>query len=333
MKLRALAVLLAGVCAVAQDGRPQLTWQGSVDGVTILYLRGNRIRVENKRGEPVQSQKVKFYNPLPDTRQSVRVSLLEGRGAVRVIDQPRLENDYTAAVQIEDLQSGRSFYSLAFYWDAGFATSRHGKSGKLSWSGRVDDEVTVTCRADQCVSEVVRGAAVMRERAKFSQPLPRAEVRVSLENIQGRGEIRLKEQPRRDNNYAARVQIRDLEPGIGDYAFVLTWTPEPRGDKEPVAAQRGLLWSARVDGRVRVTVQGGSAYSEAVPGGSVTAEHADWLRPLPATDGLNPALKKLAGRGTAEIVEMPSSGNHYRLVFELGHAGGGPDNYEIEVDW
>src|ERR1700736_5099470 len=197
MKLLAIAALVAGACAVAQDGRPQMTWQASVDGAAILYLRGNRLKVENKRGEPVQSQKVKFYDRLPDTRQSVRVNVLEGRGAVRVIDQPRLENDYTASVQIEDLQGGRSFYSLAFYWDAGFASSGHGHAGKLSWSGRVDDEVTVSCRAGQCVSEVVRGASVMRERARFSQPLPRAEVRVSLENIQGRGEIRLIEQPRR----------------------------------------------------------------------------------------------------------------------------------------
>ena len=173
----------------------------------------------------------------------------------------------------------------------------------------------------------------MRERAKFSQPLPRAEVRVSLEDIQGRGEIRLMEQPRRDNNYAARVRIRDLEPGVGDYSFVLTWTPEQRGDKAPAIAQRGLVWSGRVDGHVRVTVQGGSAYSEAVRGGSVTGEHAEWLRPLPAIDGLTPVLKKLAGRGKAAIVEVPSSQNRYRLVFEIDDTEAGPDNYEIEVDW
>jgi hypothetical protein len=333
MKLLAIAALAAGACAVAQEGRPQLTWQGSVDGATILYLRGNRLKVENKHGAPVESQKVKFYDRLPDTRQSVRVNVLEGRGAVRVIDQPRLENDYTAAVQIEELQGGRSFYSLAFYWDPGFAASAHGRPGKLSWSGRVDEEITVSCRADQCVSEVVRGAAVMRERAKFSQPLPRAEVRVSLEDIQGRGEIRLMEQPRRDNNYAARVLIRDLEPGVGDYSFVLKWTAEPRGDKEPAIAQRGLVWSGQVNGQVRVTVQGGSAYSEAAHSGSVTGEHAEWSRPLPAIDGLTPALKKLAGRGTAEILELPSSRNHYRLVFEIGDTEGGPDNYTIEVDW
>ena len=93
------------------------------------------------------------------------------------------------------------------------------------------------------------------------------------------------------------------------------------------------MWSGRVDGHVRVTVQGGSAFSETVPGGSLTGEHTDWLRPLPGVDGLNPSLKKLAGRGKAEIVEAPSSQNHYRLVFEIGHTEGGPDNYEIEVDW
>jgi hypothetical protein len=93
------------------------------------------------------------------------------------------------------------------------------------------------------------------------------------------------------------------------------------------------MWSGTVDGRVRVTVQGGAAFSERVAGRLVTGERADFLRSLPARTDLNPAVKKLRGRGDVQIVEQPSDKNNYRLVFEIQNPEGGADNYEIEVDW
>lgn len=334
-----LLALLAVPCVLAAQSRPQFIWQGEVDGIDILYLHGNKLTVQVQEGAPVARQSFQFYQDLPEVRQDVRAEVREGRGYVHVVDQPRLENNYTLGVAIEDRQPGSSFYSIALYWDASnrfFEGSHRGRFGQVRWSGRVDEEAVVSCQSKTCVSSVNSGVPVANERARFSAPLPSRDVEVNLEDAEGRGEVRLIEQPREKNNYTARVSIRDPQTGAGDYSFTLVWnrsnSKTPANPPVP-RAEAGLLWSGVVDGKVRVTVQGGSALSEVLEGHAISGEHADFLRPLPSQGDLVTAIKKIRGRGGVEIVERPSASNHFRLVFEIAGAGEGPDTYEVEVHW
>ena len=321
-------------CALVAQNRAQFVWQGQVDGIVILHLRDNRLDVQLQEGSPVERQKFQFHDRLPEVRQDARLEIQEGRGYAHIVDQPRLENHYSLAVEIEDRQPGSSFYSIALYWDAssGLFERSAGRSDKIAWSGRVEGEAMVSCRAGSCVAEAVSGAPVADGHFKFSRPLPNRDVEVRLEQTEGRGEVRLVEQPSERNRYTARVSIRDPQSGAGEYSFSLVWS---RGGREPELRSlvRGLMWSGTVEGRVRVTVQGGAVLSEAVAGHPVTGERADVLQPLPARSDLNPVAKKLRGRGEVQIVEQPSDQNNYRLVFEIRNPEGGADNYEIEVDW
>ena len=340
MQLRLLACALTLATAfIAQpepvDTRPQLTWRGEVDGTAFLYVHAKRLGGENKEGAPVENQRYRFIDPLPSARQDVRLHVIEGRGYVHVVEQPRADNNFTVTIAIEDRQPGSSLYSLALFWDASSIFDRPGERGRsqLKWSGRVEDEVMVSCAVDRCASEAIRGTAVMREHFKFTRPLPAREIAVKIENVDGRGEVRLVEQPSERNGYTARIQIRDPQAGIGEYGFTLTWKPPSRTDPPPLAAERGLLWSGRVEGTVRVTIHGGGAFSEVVKGQPVAAERAMFDRPLPARSDLVPALVKRQGRGAVEIVEYPARGNGYQLVFEIRDSGSGSDIYEIEVSW
>jgi hypothetical protein len=321
-------------CVLFAQNRPQFVWQGQVDGIIILHLRDNRVDVQVQEGSPVERPQFQFHDRLPDTRQDARLVVQAGRGLVHIVDQPQLENHYTLSVTIEDRQPGSSFYSIALYWDASTARLEHpGRIDKIAWSGRVDQEAIISCRARSCVSESANGAPVADPHFKFSRPLPDREVEVNLEQPEGRGEIRLVEQPSERNRYTARVSIHDPQSGSGEYSFVLAW---PRsGGKEPELHPmvRGLVWSGTVEGRVRVTVQGGAVLSDVVAGQRVKDERAEVLEPLPARSDLNPVAKKLRGRGEVQIVEQPSDKNNYRLVFEIRNPEGGADNYEIEVDW
>jgi hypothetical protein len=333
--VKLLPVLLLP-CALFAQNRPQFVWQGEVDGIVVLHLRDNRLDVQLQEGSPVARQQFQFHDRLPQTEQDARLEKLEGRGLAHIVEQPRLENHYTLGVAIEDRQPGSSFYSIALYWNAtnNILEGHAGRSDKLSWSGRVDQGAVISCRAKTCVSQSVNGAPVADEHFKFSRPMPNRDIAVRLEQAEGRGEIRLVEQPSERNQYTARVSIRDPQSGSGDYSFALVWSRS--GGKEPEIrppAAAGLMWSGTVDGRVRVTVQGGAAFSETVAGRLVTGERADFLRSLPARTDLNPAVKKLRGRGDVQIVEQPSDKNNYRLVFEIQNPEGGADNYEIEVDW
>jgi hypothetical protein len=321
----------------AQD-RPQFIWQGDVDGIDVLYLRDNIVDVRIQQGAAVANERFQFFDRLPQTRQDLKLEVRQGRGYVHIIDQPRLENGYTAAISIEDRQEGRAFYSIAVYWDASnrFFEGAHspGRSDQLVWLGRVDEEALISCRAKTCVSKATQGAPVAGESFKFSKALPNKDVEVALESALGRGQIRLVEQPRQSNDYTAQVSIRDPQSGSGEYSFTLSWG-RPSGKQLPqiATAERGLMWSGTVEGHVRVALQSGSAFSEVVQGKPIKGEHVEFIRPMPSRSDVQPLLKKLVGRGRVEIVEYPSHTNRYRLVFEITDSGDGADTYEIEVDW
>ena len=321
----------------AQD-RPQFVWQGEVDGIDVLYLHGDHLNVKAKEGALPTRQQFHFYDKLPDSRQNVRLEVREGRGFVHVIDQPQIENQYTLAVSIEDRQAGSSFYSIALYWDASNqALERgYGKTDKLAWSGRVDQEASISCQNKTCISTAQRGVPVAEEQFKFSRPLPQRDVEVTLEDAEGRGEIHLVEQPRARNQYTARVSIRDPQDGAGEYSFTLVWKrPTGKETQAPalIEAQRGMIWSGVVDRGARVTIKGSSSISEILGGAPITAERVDFLRPMPARSDITPVIKKLSGAGRVAISEYPSEKNNYRLVFEITNSETSPARFEIEVDW
>jgi hypothetical protein len=334
MRAVKLAPFLLLSCVLFAQNRPQFVWQGEVDGIVILHLRDKRLDVKVQEGSPVERQRFQFHDRLPDTQQDARLEMLEGRGYAHIIEQPRIDNHYTLTIGIEDRQPGKSFYSIALHWDASTAAMEHrGPTDKVAWSGRVDREATISCSARSCVSQSANGAPVADEHVKFSHPLPDREVEVKLDQTDGRGVIRIMEQPSERNHYTARVSIRDPQSGSSDYSFALVWPREAGQEPEFRPVVRGLMWRGTVEGRVQVTVQGGAVLSEAVEGRPVSGQRADMLQPLPAHSDLRAVVKKLRGRGEVQIVEQPSDKNNYRLVFEIRNPGGGADNYDIEVDW
>ncbi|MGA3027382.1 MAG: hypothetical protein ABSF98_21705 [Bryobacteraceae bacterium] len=356
-----MTLLLLAMAVRAQTppaATPKFVWEGDVDESAVLYIRGDHLEVENPRGERVQHQRYRFFHLPPDSRQQVRLDVVEGRGSVRITQQPALENDYTIIIDIEDLQEGRGHYSIALYWEAsgddfqngakrwrdrgwqgdGIAEST-GASAKLTWHGHVDSEAIVECRASVCHSLTHQGMPVTRERYRFDKPLPHQEVLVSIAGDDANGNIRVLEQPLRANGYAVRVEITDGCGARKECGFTLTWR-EPGGKPgiaaaaEPKqAAHRGVVWSGQVTGTIRVTVRGSSTLSQVVSGGPVANEQTVFDHALPRQSDLSPTIRKLQGRGTVAMVESPSEQNGFSLVFEVRDQGPGADDYMVEVDW
>jgi hypothetical protein len=334
---------LCGTCAPIAEGAtgPQFIWQGQVDGIAVLHLHGKVLAVQIQQGDPVERQQYHFSDALPDTGQKVRVEVLQGRGFVHVSDQPSIENHYTLAVTIEDRQAGSAFYSIALYWD----TSNNvydrsaAKTERLTWSGRVEHGAVINCQKKTCVSTwengAEHGAPVADEHFRFTKPLPDRDTEVRLEALEGRGEVRLIDQPSERNHYTARVSIRDPGTGAADYAFTLIWdrTSSKEAGPIPKMTGRGFRWTGRVDGRVLVTIQGGASFSETQEGAPIVGEHAEMLRPLPTRSDVAPTIQKIRGRGQVAIVESPSEKNNYRLAFEISDPQPGADDYEIELNW
>jgi hypothetical protein len=108
--------------------------------------------------------------------------------------------------------------------NAGFRTKETGLLGTAVWSGMVDADVFLKIRGDKINSQAASGAPESRGAYIFTSEMPRnsrIHVRVRIKN--GRGQARVIEQPDRNNDYTAMVQIRDEPNGAKRYTLEIYW--------------------------------------------------------------------------------------------------------------
>src|SRR5438093_1395526 len=91
-------------------------WEGIVDGTDIIRVRRRQVQTEVRSGAPVQRERYEFTDPLPNIRIDVELEVIEGRGRVQLLEQPRPNNDYAAVIRIEDPDRGQSRYVFELRW-------------------------------------------------------------------------------------------------------------------------------------------------------------------------------------------------------------------------
>ena len=96
-------------------------------------------------------------------------------------------------------------------------------SGRLRWRGSVDGETQLLVRRSDVEPRALSGLPASATTFSFTSPLPRRAVDVRLEKKNGRGDIEIVQQPSRNNDFTAVVEIRDKKGGADDYEFELIW--------------------------------------------------------------------------------------------------------------
>ncbi len=104
---------------------PQAAWEGEVDGRVEITVRGDRMETREISGPMTNGLKYRVYDALPARSAQVRLQTQQGRGTIRISQQPSASNNYAAVITVEDPQGGRSFYA---FQDAVFMRSNF--SGK-----------------------------------------------------------------------------------------------------------------------------------------------------------------------------------------------------------
>jgi hypothetical protein len=97
------------------------------------------------------------------------------------------------------------------------------RSGRMTWRGRVDDDVRIRIRGGTADVETIGGTEYSNSQPNFTNSLPNRRVTVSLTQKRGRGEIFIEQQPSRENDFTAIVRIRDPRGGASDYEFEIAW--------------------------------------------------------------------------------------------------------------
>lgn len=98
-----------------------------------------------------------------------------------------------------------------------------GRGGRMTWKGRVDDDIRIVIRGGQADVETVGGTPYYDSQPNFAASLPPRRVTVRLNVKKARGQVYIEEQPSRDNNFAAVIRIKDPRGGASEYEFELTW--------------------------------------------------------------------------------------------------------------
>ena len=98
-----------------------------------------------------------------------------------------------------------------------------GRSGRMTWKGRVDDDVRITIRGGRADVETIGGTPYYDASTNFSASLPNRRTNVRLQVRKARGEVIIEQQPTRENDYAAVIRIRDPKGGASDYEFEVSW--------------------------------------------------------------------------------------------------------------
>lgn len=332
------------------SGIARFRWEGVVDGTSLVRVRGRQVTVTTRSGLPVQRQQYEFSDPLPRTAVDIQLVVLEGRDRLRLVEEPRPNNDFTAVVRIDDSSNGRDLYRFELRWKdqtrqdhgGGWSGDSLRNSDYVTWAGRVDGESIIRVRSDQARSERVSGQGTFNERVQFTAPLPSRAINVNLVNTEGRGQILIVEQPTRANNFTATVRITDRQGGAGNYAFTLAWEKQPYQDvdhgrwNEPPArepgAGKGMTWSGRVDGRDLIHIRGNQLWVEHREGQAIRDANFRFNRPLPDRQSFI-TVRRLAGRGNVSVIEHPSPYNNFTAVIQIEDRESGADFYQLEITW
>lgn len=102
-----------------QDNRPvigTMNWRGNVDDRIWIIIRGRNYEVRTVSGQNLGFGNGRFTSPLPNRNVEITAVKKQGRGDVKVIQQPSRFNNWEAIVEIYDSGSGARNYEVDIVW-------------------------------------------------------------------------------------------------------------------------------------------------------------------------------------------------------------------------
>jgi len=102
------------------QARRLASWQGTVDGADILWIRGGQVvKIEHLAADHLSAAQFRSFTPLPAAPLTVCLKPVQVRGVAHVLEQPSPANDFTLKVYLEDPQPGSAVFQLEFWAETG----------------------------------------------------------------------------------------------------------------------------------------------------------------------------------------------------------------------
>lgn len=186
--------------------------------------RNSRADVEALfQDEQVKSSAALFRRMVVDRRQKAQLqnATVVMSDLARAADRFGRQRDLMSDIQqtISDIQRNLNFGGPGTGGGIGVGVM----SGTMRWRGTIDDIAQVRVQESNVDVSAVSGTPYTDGSYNFTSPLPYRRVTVRLNKISGRGDMRVIQQPSRDNDYTAVIEIRDTNRGPSTYEFELSW--------------------------------------------------------------------------------------------------------------
>ena len=95
--------------------------------------------------------------------------------------------------------------------------------GQMNWRGRVDDRIWISLNGRNFSVRTLSGQNLGSGSGRLTSPLPNRNVEVSVIKRQGRGDVKVVQQPTRFNNWEAIIEIYDSGSGAREYELDIVW--------------------------------------------------------------------------------------------------------------
>jgi len=198
-------------------------WNGRVDDRVFLTIRGNTMTIQAISGKNPTTYSQNVYRSLPRRDGNVTARKLQGRGDVRIVEQPNRANNYAAVVQIDDSKGGADDYKVQVDWTGSSSGNEPYTPGSVNWRGRVDQTVDIIIAGNDVRTENVSGSGVSNVDFRITGYLASRPGSVRVNKRDGRGSATVIQQPSRNNDYTAIVRVFDPKGGDDDYQLDISW--------------------------------------------------------------------------------------------------------------
>ena len=200
------------------------TWSGRVDDRVNIILQGNSLTIQDVSGNGAQTTYQNVSGMLPRRSTTVTAQRREGRGSVTVIQQPDRSNNFTAIIQVSDPKGGADNYKVDISWVGNQSNVEEPyQSGSVTWRGRVDQTANIIIYGADVQTQDASGTGLSGVDFRINGSLARRPGSVTARKKNGRGTVTVLQNPTRDNDYTAIVQVFDPSGGSDNYEVEITW--------------------------------------------------------------------------------------------------------------
>jgi hypothetical protein len=200
-----------------------VNWSGRVDDRMNIVIQGATVRTDIISGSGYGNVEQNTSAVLPRRAVTVTATRLEGRGDVTVVQQPNRSNGFTAIVQIYDPKGGADNYRVRISWQSAYQAEEPYQPGSVRWSGRVDQTANIVISGTDVQTVNVSGNGVSNVNFNINGALAYRPGTVTVRKRDGRGSVTVLQQPSRENDYTAVIQVFDPDGGADNYDLEVSW--------------------------------------------------------------------------------------------------------------